>query len=405
VKILIVHNYYRQPGGEDESTKTEKRLLEADGHEVVEFTCHNDAMRAGLGSAARSLWNRESYGALRRLILREQPHVAHFHNTFYVVSPSAYWAAAAEGLPVVHTLHNYRLLCCNGLLFRDGRPCEECVGRRIPWPGVAHACYRESASASLAVSAVTTLHRSIGTWRDRIDVYVALSEFSRSKFISAGFPPAKVVVKPNCVHPDPGVGSGDGGFALFAGRLTTEKGVGTLLDAWELLGAEIPLRIVGDGPLAERVAAAARRPGVEWIGWSSIADVYELMGRARCVVVPSEWYEPFARVVVEALAKGTPAVVSDAGAPAGLVSDGVTGFHFRTGDPVDLARAIRRAFAADLDVVAMRRRARQEYESKYTGAVNCEMLLAIYAQATALRKTAALGAKTPTARPPDPAVG
>jgi glycosyltransferase involved in cell wall biosynthesis len=227
------------------------------------------------------------------------------------------------------------------------------------------------------------LHRGLGTWRDRIDIYVALSESARAIFLRAGIPAERVVVKPNPVHPDPGVGSGAGGFVLFAGRLTPEKGIVTLLAAWELLGSEIPLKIVGDGPLAEQVTRAARRDHVEWLGRLPPAELYEQMGEARIVVVPSEWHEPFGRVVVEAFAKGTPVVASDAGAPADLVSDGLTGFRFRSGDPSALARAVRRAFSADTDVRAMRIHARREYEEKYTGAANHEMLMAIYARAVA----------------------
>jgi glycosyltransferase involved in cell wall biosynthesis len=256
----------------------------------------------------------------------------------------------------------------------------------LPWPGIVHACYRGSVPASVAVTATTTLHRVLGTWRNLIDVYVALSESSRSKFLGGGVPQAKIVVKPNAVHPDPGVGPGDGDFALFAGRLTAEKGVDSLLAAWERIGAEIPLRIVGDGPLADRVSQLATRSQIEWLGWRPFEEVLELMGKARCVVVPSEWYEPFARVVVESFAKGTPAVVSDAGAPAELVNDGRTGFHFRSGDSEDMARVLRRVFAPDSDLAAMRRAARREYEAKYTGAVNHELMMAIYARAIGARR-------------------
>src|SRR5262245_23237760 len=336
MKILVVHNSYREPGGEDENTQTEIRLLEEAGHQVIRFFLSNAQIRPGVLSAARSLWSLGSYRALRLLIRRERPEVAHFHNVFHAISPSGYWAASAETVPVVQTLHNYRLLCSNALLFRDGHPCRDCVGKRIPWPGILHACYRDSVSATLVVSAATSLHRTLGTWSDRVDVFVALSEYSRSIFVGAGLSPARIVVKPNPVHPDPGIGTGDGSFALFVGRLSPEKGIKTLLAAWERVGSKIPLKVVGDGPLANMVAQASLQGRVEWLGRRSPVEVYELMGRARCIVVPSEWHEPFGRVVVEALAKGTPIVVSDIGAPRDLVADGVTGFHFRSGDPLDL---------------------------------------------------------------------
>jgi len=391
MKILIVHNYYREPGGEDECARSEAQLLEEHGHQVVWFTLQNAELRPGPGSALRSLWSRESHAALRDLIRRERPDVAHFHNTFHLMSPSGYWAAAAEGVPVVQTLHNYRLLCCNALLFREGKPCEDCLGKRIPWRGVARACYRDSVGASLAVATVTTLHRALGTWRDRIDVYVAPSEFLRSRFVAAGFSADKILVKPNFVHPDPGIGSGDGGFALFAGRLNPEKGVETLLRAWELVGHRIPLRIVGDGPLANKVAEEAKNRRVEWLGRRSRAEVLDLMGMARCVVLPSEWYENFPLVLAEALAKGTPVIASDAGAARELISDGLTGFLFRAGNPGSLADALRNALAPHTDVTAIRRSARRSYESRYTGDKNHAMLISIYEHASSARRGAARG--------------
>lgn len=391
LKILKIHNRYREAGGEDESVRAETLLLQERGQDVSTFSCDNHSVRGGLIGLADSVWNRRIYSELRDLIRRERPDVVHVHNTFHAASPSVHWAAHAEGVAVVQTLHNYRLLCCNALLFREGAPCNSCVGKSIPWPGVVRSCYRGGVAPSLAVTAVTAIHRSIGTWRERIDLYIAPSEFTRAQFVAAGFPPEKVLVKPNFVHPDPGVGPGDGGFALFAGRLSFEKGLGTLLDAWQQLD-DIPLRIVGDGPLRpDVVAAASSRRQIEWLGRRSEADVCELMGRARCVVVPSECYETFGRVAAEALAKGTPVVVSDAGAPANLVIDGDTGFHFRSRDAVDLARAVRAAFAEDLDVAGMRSRARRAYESKYSGAVNYEMLMAIYERAVSSRSRGGRG--------------
>jgi glycosyltransferase involved in cell wall biosynthesis len=381
MKILIVHNFYREPGGEDECAQSEAQLLEEYGHKVIRFTLHNADLHPGPGSALGSLWSRNSYVALRNLIRHERPDVAHFHNTSHLVSPSGYWAAAADGVPVVQTLHNYRLLCCNALLFREGKPCEDCLGKRFAWPGVVRACYRGSVGASLGVAAVTTLHRALGTWRNRIDVYVAPSKFLRSKFVAAGFPASKIVVKPNFVHPDPGAGPGDGGFALYVGRLSLEKGLGVLLEAWELLGSDFPLKIVGDGPLVERVREAAKRPGVEWLGRLPQHAVLQLMGRAHCLVIPSGCYENFPRVMVEALAKGTPVVASDGGAAAELVIDGVNGFRFRAGDRSDLVVAVRRALAPPALAQAMRSQSRRAYKSSYTGNANHESLMTIYTRA------------------------
>lgn len=381
MKILMAHNFYQQPGGEDRSFIAEMALLETYNHNVIRYTLHNDQICSmkPLTLIQSVFWNPQVYRELRLLIRQERPSVAHFQNTFPLISPSAYFAAKAEGVPVLQTLRNYRLLCPNALLFREGRVCEDCLGRFVPWPGVVRRCYRRSVAASGAVAAMLTLHRALGTWSRMVDVYIALTEFARQKFIEAGFPAEKIVVKPNFVYPDPGVGEGKGGYALFVGRLSPEKGVSTLLAAWELLDGMVPLKIAGDGPMAEQVAEAARRvPGVEWVGRKNIEDVYTLMGEASLVLVPSEWYETFGRVVIEAFAKGTPVLVSAIGALAELVDPGRTGLHFRSGDPEDLAAKVEWAWTHSRQLAEMRREARAEYEAKYTAEKNYEMLMDIY---------------------------
>src|SRR5215212_4750237 len=348
MKILLAHNEYQQPGGEDQIFTAEAALLEAHGHQVLRFGAHNDRV-AGMNPVAlagSTVWNRASYRELQSMIRRERPQVAHFHNTLPLISPAGYYAAKAEGVPVVQTLHNYRLLCPNALFFRDGHVCEDCQGKWIPWPGVLHACYRESRPASAAVAAMLTTHRALRTWTEQVDVYISPSEFTRKKLVQGGLPDEKVVVKPHFVHPTPAVGEGRGGYAVFVGRLSPEKGLDTLLSAWESLGGKLRLKVVGDGPLASRVAEATRRtPKVEWLGRQPPEEILKIMGEAVLVVVPSKIYETFGRVVIEAFAKGTPVVGTKLGAIAELVEHGRTGVHFRPGDPKDLAAQVRWALA------------------------------------------------------------
>jgi glycosyltransferase involved in cell wall biosynthesis len=392
MKVLAVHNRYQQPGGEDQVFFAETALLESYGHRVVRYTTHNDQV-AGmnrLALAGNTLWNLSTYQELRALMRQERPDVAHFHNTFPLVSPASYYAAKAEGVPVVQTLHNYRLLCPDALFFRDGRVCEDCVGKVVPWPGVVHKCYRGSRAASGVVAAMLTTHRALRTWTEMVDVYVALTEFARRKFIEGGLPAGKIVVKPNFVYPDPGPGEGRGGYALFVGRLAPEKGVGTLLAAWERLDGRIPLKVVGDGPLREKAAeAASRQSCVEYLGYRPAEEVHALLKEASTLVFPSEWYETFGRVAAEAFATATPVIAADIGALAELVEHGHTGLRFRPGDPEDLAAHVGWFLSHPEEHARMRREARAEYEAKYTAQRNHQLLLEIYSSALERKKAPA----------------
>jgi glycosyltransferase involved in cell wall biosynthesis len=381
MRILLVHDYYQQPGGEDGVFTAEALLLEGHGHRVLRYTAHNDCATAmGRVALARmTVYNPGAYRELRALIHEERPEIIHLHNTFPLISPSAYYAARAERVPVVQTLHNYRLFCPAATFFREGRVCEDCLGKSVPWPGLLHACYRSSRLATGAVAAMVTVHRAVGTWTNAVDMYIALTEFARRKCIAGSLPADKIAVKPHFVHPDPGTGRGQGGYALFVGRLSPEKGLNTLLRAWEQLRGRMPLKIVGDGPLADRVAAVLLKlPAVEWLGRRPVQDVYALIGEAAFLVVPSECYETFGRVVIEAFAKGTPVIASHIGAIGEVVDAGRTGLHFRPGDPCDLAGQVEWAVAHPAHLAQMRREARTEFETRYTAERNYGMLAEIY---------------------------
>jgi glycosyltransferase involved in cell wall biosynthesis len=383
--VLVVHNHYQHLGGEDQVFTAESALLESRGHRVIRHTVHNDEIRKmSNGQLARAtLWNGAAYAAIRSVIRREHPDYAHFHNTFPLLSPAVYHAARAEGVPVIQTLHNYRLLCPNAMLFRDGHPCNDCVQRRLAWPGVLHRCYRNSSAASAGVAAMLALHDAIHTWRDCIDLYLALTPFARDKFIEGGFPAERILVKPHFVDPDPGAGTGEGDYALFVGRISEEKGIRTLLDAWALLGDVIPLRFMGEGPLAAWAEETSRRmPMVEMSGWKPLEDVLTAMKNARFLIFPSVWYETFGLVVIQAFAAGLPVIASGLGAMTSLIQDGLTGLHFRPGDPADLARQVRWALDHPVELSAMRKRARDEYEAKYSADRNYTALMEAYAMAS-----------------------
>jgi glycosyltransferase involved in cell wall biosynthesis len=389
MNILVAHEFYKQPGGEDQCVAAEIAMLRANGHQVTEYFVSNEAVDSlnRLQLAARTIWSGPAYRELRRMFRTHRPQIAHFHNTLPLVSPAAYYAARAEDVRVVQTLHNFRLVCPNALLFRDGHVCEDCLGRRLPWPGVLHRCYRDSRAASAAVAAMLSAHRALGTWHKAVDVYVALTEFSRNKLVEGGLPADKIAIKPNFVYPDPGPGAGTGGYAVFVGRLSEEKGVRILLKAWRQLGRVLPLKIVGDGPMRPAVQQAATDATIELVGHMPLETVYTLIGEARVLVLPSEVYEMFPRVIVEAFAKGTPVVAAGLGAMAEIVEDGRTGLHFAPGDPADLAAKVRQVLADPPALARMRRAARDTFEQRFTADHNHRSLMAIYCRA--------LGARSP----------
>ena len=380
MRVLSIHNCYQIRGGEDESREAEERLLREMGHIVEVYEENNDKVANinPMQMAVNTVWSQQAYQTVKQQ-LAGQPHdIVHVQNFFPLISPSVYYAAKSENVPVVQTLRNYRLLCPNGLFFRQGNVCEDCLGKAVPLPGVLHGCYRESRVATGAVATMLTVHRTMQTWMKMVDVYIALTEFARQKFIQAGFPEEKIVVKPNFVNPDPGVGEGKGGYALYVGRLSVEKGLDTLLEAWEHLGG-LPLKIVGDGPLADQVVEASKKLGsVEWLGRKSIKEVHALMGEATVVIFPSKWYETFGRVAVEAFAKGTPVIAASIGAIAELIEHRRTGLHFRPGDAQDLATQVEFALAHPKELAQMRSEVRREFEAKYTAKQNYRQLMDIY---------------------------
>jgi glycosyltransferase involved in cell wall biosynthesis len=312
------------------------------------------------------------------LIRSYRPHVVHVHNTWLAVSPAVYWAGKRHGARVVQTLHNYRLLCPNGLFLRNGRPCELCKTKALAFPGVAFGCYRGSRTQTLLVAATVAAHRALGTWREKVDRFIAPTQFARQRFLEGGLPPGKIVVKPHFVFPDPGARPDLGSYALFAGRLSSEKGVETLLAAWRLL-PEVPLKIAGNGPMmAWARHQAVPMSQVEVLGWRSREDVLRLLKGARLLVVPSLCYETFSISVVEAYACGVPVVASRLGALAEIVEDGRTGRLFTPRDVEELAARVRGAWGNPQWVGAAGKEARREYEARYTAQRNYEMLWDIY---------------------------
>jgi len=229
---------------------------------------------------------------------------------------------------------------------------------------------------------MVSIHRLFGTWTRLVDQYFTLTEAARQKFIEGGFPPERILVKPNFLDPDPGIGKGDGGYAVFVGRLSAEKGVAALLECWTEFQVPLPLRIIGDGPLASQVQeAAAHNDAITWLGHQTRENVLTEVGNATFLVMPSLWYETFGRTIIEAFARGTPVIASGLGAMAELVDDGRAGLHFQAGNASDLASKIQQLLSDPARLSAMREAARRDYVSKYTAEPNYKLLLQIYDQA------------------------
>lgn len=387
MKVLLAHNFYRTavPSGEDTVYRNERRLLEANA-DVIPYERHNDAiddsnLTKKMSLAFDAAWSREVYEELSVIVRKTRPDIAHFHNTFPRISPSAYAACRDHGVPVIQTLHNFRFICPGGLLLRDGRPCEDCVGTNL-LPALRHRCYRKSFAATAAVVWMLTRNRWHGTYQNMVNRYIALTEFAADRLIAGGLPRERVTVKPNFVADVPTPGPGNGRYAVYVGRLSAEKGIRTMLSAWKHL-SKVPLKILGDGPYRQEVEAAIVRDKLpaECLGFCDRLATIEVVSRAAFQIVPSEWYEGFPMVIVEAYACGTPVVASRIGSLDEVVEEGVTGVKFEPGNPMDLAEKVSALWADRIRQAGLRHTTRDIFEQKFSGKKNYEALMTIYASA------------------------
>ncbi len=376
MKILVAHNAYQQRGGEDSVVDDEVALLRARGAEVELFHASNDDI-GGMGRLellGRTLWSQPAAAEMRRLCERFCPDVVHVHNSFPLLSPSIHWAAQEAGVPVVQTLHNFRLVCPQAMLLREGRVCEDCVGR-VPWRGAARGCYRGSVAQSSVLAGMLTLHRAKGTWQRRVNRFIVLNEAYRSRFVAAGFPAERFVVKQNFVDlPEPQDTSRAG--LLAVGRLSEEKGWPTIAQASALSG--VPIDVVGRGPLEEVLRASA---GLTLHGALPLQEVYARMCSASAQVVASVWLEGGPRTLIEGMACGLPAICSAMEPMMEIVQDGVTGLAFPPGDAQALAQRLTWAQEHPEAMLTMGRAARQVYEARYTADRNHAQLMSIYQSA------------------------
>jgi glycosyltransferase involved in cell wall biosynthesis len=359
-------------------------VLEEAGHRVALHEARNpQGTGAALTALARSPWNRPAAAAVLESARHHRSDVVHVHNTWFSLSPLVFAALKEAGFPVVFTIHNYRLACVNALLYRNGKPCEDCVGR-LPWRGIAHRCYRGSAAQSGMAGLTIAMHRMRHTWNENVDVFIALTEFSAGILKRSGVPGDRLVVKPNFVE-DPGPRLQPPSAAdtiLYVGRLTEEKGVLDLLDAWR--GVSLPqlsLAVIGDGPVMNRATAAAS-PNVTVLGRLSPSKVRTQMLGARALVLPSRWYEGMPMVALEAMAAGLPVVVPDHGPLREITGRG--GVVFTGCDVGALSGALER-MADNATVDDLGAASRSEYRARFAASEGANDLIEIYKRALETR--------------------
>lgn len=379
MRILVLHNRYKLGGGEDVSAVSEIDILSQAGHKVTYMEMDNFGINGFWDScktAVSATWNHHWYRKISQHLKENQYEIMHVHNFFPLISPSIYYAADHADIPVVQAVRNYRLSCPSANLFREGAPCQLCVGKTIKWPGVVNKCYRSSTLGSGAVAAMAGIHSVMGTWDKRVSRYIAVSSFVKDILVRDGFNADQISVKPNSVAINEDielVPFSERKHVLYVGRLTEEKGIDLLIKAWKELDNDLPLYLAGEGPLL-----GDDTQNIKFLGPKNLTEVYQLMAHSKFVVMPGGWPEPFGRVAIEAFAHGTPMLAARAGGLQKIITPGLNGDLFEPGNISDLLSKIHSILKTDGPLEHMGTNARQEYLNHYTPSENLEQLEQIY---------------------------
>lgn len=383
----MVHNFYKQSGGEDNVFFNEYNLLISKGHEVKKYSVSNESINESnfIGKAItglNSVWSLKSYKHFCELLDKFRPDIVHFHNFFPLISPSAYKACKKYNIPVIQTIHNYRLLCPAGTFMRNGEVCELCLHGSLA-NAVRHRCYRDSIAQTLPVVAMIETNKLIGTWDKDVDKYICLSEFAKNKFVEGGFSEEKIKVKPNFYNGDKEkVNFTRKKTFVFVGRISKEKGLEYLLKSWELIDKsfEFELIIIGDGPEKERLSKQYEDySDIVFLGKQPADVVMRHVSETRALIVPSIWYEGFPMTIVEAFSKGTPVIASDIGTMSEIIEDGKNGLKFEVKKEKKLQRAIEQFMLmtnAELKEIILS--TEKNYTNKYSKEINYLQLMNIY---------------------------
>lgn len=384
MKILFIHDFYQRFGGEDAVAESEMQLLEEHGEEVIRYTRHNDeirdyGLRQKLTLPLEVLHSRRTHRDLTDIVEKVRPDVAYVHNFFPLISPSVYTALHSLKVPCVQVVHDFRMMCTNGVFFTHGHVCERCK-RGNYLHAVRNRCYRDSYLASAVASAAIGFHRLAGVF-DKVNGYVCLTEFSRQNLLEMGIPSERLFVKPNFidssqVRPSPGEGT----YALFLGRLSREKGLWTLIQAFEKL-PHLPLKIVGTGELENELRTYVREKNlrhIELVGFKTGQEKWDLLRGCRLVVIPSEWYETFCLVVLEAYAAGKAVLASRMGGLPYVVEEGKTGHLFEAKNVDDLADQACNMMQRNNELRQMGECGRHLVETRYSPQQNYRRIIEIF---------------------------
>ncbi|MEW8439921.1 MAG: glycosyltransferase family 4 protein [Candidatus Thiodiazotropha taylori] len=384
MRVLIVHNYYKIRGGEDSVVESEIALLKKNNHDVFTYFRNNSELLrySSIKLALTTQWSIKSFKKISEIIRENKPDIIHVHNTLPLVSPSIYWAASKYRIPIVQTVHNYRLSCLNALFLRDGKLCEECIGK-FPYAGIVNSCYRASRKASAVLAFMLLLHRTIGTYNNKISHYIALSEFSKNKLVMSGVSNNKITIKPNYIDHVSEKNTKRSDELLYVGRLSNEKGISLLLDALSKLNG-FKVTVIGEGP---ELPLVQNNKNIKYIGKLTNESVLKKMSSALALLIPSICYENFPRIIVEAYSCGLPVIASSIGSIKNIVDDGETGLLFDPISSTDMATKINWAVCNQEEMNKMGLKARKKYENEYTEEKNYKQLIDIYLRAISSQKT------------------
>lgn len=387
MKIVLVHNYYSSkiPSGENKVFEEEKELLKKNNHEVIEYKRSNDEVKkSGIIGKIKALcaliWNPFSFFKIKKIIKNEDPDVVHVHNTFPLISPSIFYGMGNRSARVI-TLHNYRLVCAAGIPMRNGNVCTECIDKKSVFPAMKYACYKNSRIATFPLVMSISLHKIIKTWVKKVDAIICLSEFQKTVMKEYGFPEEKLYVKPNFYPGNPTVVEYNErqDYVVFVGRLSHEKGVDLLIQAWRLWGEKAPeLRLIGSGELESELKSSAKGLPIKFYGQLGEVEAQAHIRNARLLVLPSRWFEGFPMVIREAYAFGTPVVASDVGPLPSIVKNNVCGLTFSSNNAMDLLDKIITIMNNREFSKIMSNNSYKEFKELYTESINYECLIDIY---------------------------